>query len=101
MATNYFDIYLFPPSILFHMGGACHFVFVLSYLLFSRIRVSVTLSLVYLSIAPSGLGKALTFSPTTWRIQAKEEKQPRTWGKDGFKFPLLQINNPVTGVDPK
>lgn len=75
--------------------------------LFSLVRYSVGFesrfapSCVYLSIAPSGLGKALTFPPTTWRIQAKEEKQPRTWGKGGLKFPLLQINNPAAGLHPK
>lgn len=53
-----------------------------------------TRSRVYLSIAPSGLGKALTFSPTTWRIQAKEEKQPRTWGKGRFQVPLTTDKQP-------
>lgn len=39
--------------------------------------------------------EVLTFAPTTWRIQAREGKQPRKWGKGGrFQVPpLLQINN--------
>lgn len=36
--------------------------------------------------------KDLAIAPT-WRIQAKKAKQPRKWGKGGFKFPLLLINN--------
>lgn len=32
--------------------------------------------------------KSSIFTPTTWRIQAKEEKQPRKWGKGRFQVPL-------------